>query len=62
MIRGKGKHIMMALLCTSMLMGVGSCCKTAETGKKTNHTDYSAPKIINSDQICEFYASFYLGD
>lgn len=62
MITGKGKYIMATLFCASMVLGFCGCGKTAQTGEKTDNTDYGAPKIIKSDEISGFYASFFLGD
>ena len=62
MIIRKGKYIMAALFCASMVLGFCGCGKTAQTGEKTNGPDYSAPKIIKSDEISGFYADFFLGN
>lgn len=62
MITRKGKYIMAALFCASMVLGLGGCGKTAHTGEKTDNTDYSASKIIESEEISRFYASFFLSD
>lgn len=60
----KGKSIMAVLLCVSAIFGLGGCKKESEpepiTGGTTDHTDYNAPKVIESKEISEFHASFYL--
>lgn len=62
----KGKHMMAVLLCVSAIFGLGGCKKEWKTepiaGGITDHTDYNAPKVIESKEIAEFYASFYLRD
>lgn len=55
----KGRRIMAALLCFSMLFGLFGCNKT-DAGGRIDQTDHDAPKVIQSKEITEFYASFFL--
>ncbi len=64
----KGIKIMAALLCASLLFGLGGCTDKPEPvpepepidGGTTDHTDPNAPKVIQSKDIRAFYTNFYL--
>ena len=63
----RGKKIMAALLCASLLFGLGGCTKPVSIldpepidGGTTVHTDANAPKVIQSKDIRAFFANFYL--
>ena len=64
----RGKKIMAALLCASLLFGLGGCTKPADPapdpepidGGTTTHIDADAPKVIQSKDIRAFFANFYL--
>ena len=58
---------MAALLCASLLFGLGGCTKPVPIldpepidGGTTIHTDANAPKVIQSKDIRAFFANFYL--
>ena len=60
----KFRRILSALLLVSMIFGFGGCRKKPApiSGGKVDGTDTNAPKVIESKELTDFAAAFYLRD
>ena len=60
------KRVLAAILCAAALFGFAGCEKTPPpasiSGGTVDNTDENAPKVIESKDITDFYANFYLRD
>lgn len=68
MLKRKGGHIVALILCASLLSGLFGCGQKPDGGTDepvdgggTYRRDDSAPKVIESKDITDFYASFFIG-
>ena len=64
MQKSKLSRAVAALLLVSMIFGFGGCRKkpAPTTGGRVDNTDPNAPKVIESKDLADFNAAFYLRD